>query len=256
VPVSHTDLLERTLRVALDAADAILEIYAADFSVQEKADASPVTEADERAEAVILAGLREITPDIPIVSEEAAAAGRIPNVGGRFWLVDPLDGTKEFIQRREEFTVNIALIDNGRPVLGVVSAPALGAWFIGAEGVGAARGEVSGRRAIACRRPPTHGLTVVSSRSHGDAEALETFLAGRAVAESTTAGSSLKFCVIATGAADIYPRLGRTMEWDTAAGDAVLRAAGGSVTTMDGADLTYCKPGFANPHFVATGLTD
>lgn len=246
-------LREALLPVARAAGQAILGIYATDFEVRGKADASPVTEADERAEAVILPELARLTPDIPVVSEEAAAAGRIPRVGERFWLVDPLDGTKEFISRNGEFTVNIALIEQGRPVLGVVLAPAIDRLFAGADGVGAFVEEQGQRRAIACRRVPAEGLTVVASRSHGDAAALEKFLAGRKVASQTNAGSSLKLCLVAAGEADVYPRLGRTMEWDIAAGDAVLRAAGGLVTTLDGRPLNYGKPGFDNPHFAAWG---
>ena len=247
------DLREALLPVARAAGEAILAIYATDFAVHGKADASPVTAADERAEAVILAHLARLTPDIPVVAEEAAAAGRIPHVKERFWLVDPLDGTREFISRNGEFTVNIALIENGWPVLGVVLAPALDRLFAGSEDAGAFAEEKGARRSIACRKIPAGGLTVVASRSHGDAAALEKFLDGRKVARQTSAGSSLKLCLVAAGEADVYPRLGRTMEWDIAAGDAVLRAAGGRVTTLEGAPLTYGKPGFANPHFVAWG---
>jgi 3'(2'), 5'-bisphosphate nucleotidase len=251
--LERVQLRNRISEIARRAGAAILEVYATDFDVRGKADASPVTAADEKAEALILSDLRLLTPDIPIVSEEAAAAGKTPAVDARFWLVDPLDGTKEFISRNGEFTVNIALIEQGRPTLGVVFAPALGRLFSGAEGCGARLDEESGSRAIACRAVPAEGLTVVSSRSHGDAAALDQFLRPRLVAANVNAGSSLKFCLVAAGEADLYPRFGRTMEWDTAAGDAVLRAAGGRVTDLDGRDLQYGKPGFANPHFVATG---
>ncbi len=170
----------------------------------------------------------------------------------QFWLVDPLDGTKEFVSRNGEFTVNIALIENGLPVLGVVLAPALGRLYAGADGVGAfVMGATGNRVGSKVREVPSDGLVVVSSRSHGDAEALERFLAGRKVASSVNAGSSLKFCLVADGVADFYPRFGRTMEWDTAAGHAVLRAAGGRVTDLHGNELVYGKPGFENPHFVA-----
>jgi 3'(2'), 5'-bisphosphate nucleotidase len=236
-----------------DAGRVIMEIYATDFDVSRKGDASPVTAADERAEAVILAGLARIAPGIPVVAEEEVAAGRVPEVGARFWLVDPLDGTKEFISRNGEFTVNIALIEDGRPVLGLVFAPAVGRLFGGAEGQGAWVEDQEGRRAIATRAVPADGLTVVASRSHGDEAALDAFLAGRAVASRTNAGSSLKLCLVAAGEADVYPRLGRTMEWDIAAGDAVLRAAGGIVNTVAGPVLQYGKPGFDNPHFAAWG---
>jgi 3'(2'), 5'-bisphosphate nucleotidase len=246
-------LLDVLTPLIRSAGDVIMDIYATDFDVTQKGDASPVTAADQRAEAVILAGLARITPDIPVIAEEAVAAGQIPEVGARFYLVDPLDGTKEFISRNGEFTVNIALVENGRPILGLVYAPAIGRLFLGAEGVGAWVEDTTGRRAIATRAVPAEGLTVVASRSHGDETALDAFLAGRTVASRTNAGSSLKLCLVAEGAADVYPRLGRTMEWDIAAGDAVLRAAGGIVKTVAGPVLGYGKPGFDNPHFAAWG---
>lgn len=246
--------LEQITSIARIAGDTILDVYATDFAVHDKADSSPVTLADERAEDVILRALKVLAPEIPIVSEEAASRGLVPDTGTCFWLVDPLDGTKEFVSRNGEFTVNIALIENGRPMLGVVHAPALERTFTGALGIGAFKLREGRRSAIACRRPPVDGLTVVSSRSHGDREALESFLAGRQIASQAFAGSSLKFCLVAAGEADLYPRLGRTMEWDTAAGHAVLAAAGGRVTTLDGDDLSYGKPYFANSHFVASGM--
>lgn len=252
--MDHAQILESLIGIARTAGEAILKIYAGDFKARDKADSSPVTEADDRAEEIILAALAALTPDIPAVSEEAASRGGVPRVGARFWLVDPLDGTREFVSRNGEFTVNIALIDGGEPSLGVVFAPALGRAFGGARGAGAFAEQDGRRRAIACRRPPSEGLTVVSSRSHGDREALQAFLADRRVASCAFAGSSLKFCLVATGEADLYPRLGRTMEWDTAAGHAVLCAAGGKVTELNGADLTYGKPDLANPSFVAMGL--
>jgi 3'(2'), 5'-bisphosphate nucleotidase len=248
-------LLEGVVAAAREAGDAILEIYATDFAVRGKDDSSPVTLADERAEALILHRLGVLTPGVPLIAEEAVAAGHAPDIsGGRFWLVDPLDGTKEFIGRNGEFTVNIALIDKGQPVLGVVLAPALGRLFAGIVGRGAWVVQHGQRRAIRCRVPPAQGLTVVASRSHGDAQALDAFLAGRKVAERVGAGSSLKLCLVAAGEADLYPRLGRTMEWDIAAGHAVLAAAGGRVHCIDGPELGYGKPGFANPHFFADGM--
>jgi 3'(2'), 5'-bisphosphate nucleotidase len=252
-PAARKALLERLIPLAHAAGKIILDIYATDFAVRGKTDNSPVTEADEKAEAVILRGLEQLTPDITIVSEEAAAAGRIPTVRQTFWLVDPLDGTREFVSRNGEFTVNIALIDGGVPVAGIVLAPTLGRLYAGALGAGAFVEDAAGRRAIACAHPSDDGLIVVSSRSHGDAALLERFLAGRKVASSVKAGSSLKFCLIASGNADLYPRFGRTMEWDTAAGHAVLLAAGGHVTDLSGRELTYGKPGYTNPHFVASG---
>jgi 3'(2'), 5'-bisphosphate nucleotidase len=226
---SRRELLEQVLPVTRAAGQAVLDVYATNFEVRGKSDTSPVTAADERAEAIILAALAKLTPSIPVVSEEAAAAGHAPAVAESFWLVDPLDGTKEFINRNGEFTVNIALIENGYPTLGVVLAPALSRLFAGVRGIGAFLEENAQRRPIACR-------------------------AGRKVASQTNAGSSLKLCLVAAGEADLYPRLGRTMEWDIAAGDAVLRAAGGMVKTLTGEPLVYGKPDFANPHFAAWGL--
>lgn len=249
------DLLDRIIPIARAAGAIVMEVYATEFKVGAKGDASPVTEADHRAEALILPALARVTPGLQVVSEEAACEGAIPVIDdGRFWLVDPLDGTREFVDRNGEFTVNIALVEQGMPVLGVVFAPTSGRLFAGAVGAGAFVEDESGRRkAIGCRRAPAAGLTVVSSRSHGDLAALDTFLAGRVVVSHVNAGSSLKFCLIAGGEADLYPRFGRTMEWDTAAGHAILRAAGGRVTDLNGTELRYNKPDFANPHFVATG---
>lgn len=235
------------------AGDLIMDVYSSDFSVEFKDDASPVTEADERAEALILPALRELAPGVPIVAEEAMAAGDSPKVTDSFWLVDPLDGTKEFISKNGEFTVNIALIDAGHPVLGLVYAPAHNRLFVGIEGQGAYLEDAAGKRAITTRKPPAEGLTVVASRSHGDAAVLEAFLAGHKIAKQVCVGSSLKLCMIAAGEADVYPRMGRTMEWDIAAGHAVLAAAGGSLTELDGSPFQYGKAKFANPHFVAWG---
>lgn len=240
--------------LARAAGRVILEVYATDFAVRDKADASPVTEADARAEALIVPALRQLAPAVAVVAEEAMAGGDQPATGRRFWLVDPLDGTREFIQRNGEFTVNIALIEDGEPVLGVVYAPALDRLYAGAQGLGAWSEEAGQRRPIACRRPPPEGSWVLSSRSHGDAHAVQAYLRDMRVAGQRVAGSSLKLCLLAAGEADLYPRFGRTMEWDIAAGHAVLAAAGGSVDTPDGAALRYGKPGFENPHFVARGL--
>ena len=247
------ELLEPVIAIARQAGDVVMSIYATDFAVRGKDDASPVTEADERAETIIVTALRQLTPDIPIVAEEAVAAGHRPEIADRFWLVDPLDGTREFVSRNGEFTVNIALVECGAPVLGVVYAPAIGRMFAGAAGTGAFVDDADGRRPIQCRVAPDLGLTVVASRSHGDADALDAYLADRNVASLTSAGSSLKLCLVANGEADLYPRLGRTMEWDIAAGHAVLAAAGGRVCDLSGATLRYGKEGFDNPHFVASG---
>ena len=247
-------LLAAVEAVAGEAATLILEVYAQAFEVRGKSDASPVTEADERAEACIVARLEQLTPDVPVVAEEAVAAGQVPAIGPRFWLVDPLDGTREFVSRNGEFTVNIALIEHGVPVLGVVQVPVQGLLWAGAQGQGAWRVDATGRRPVRCRQPG-QALVVASSRSHGDDAALAAWLAGAGLAGRALthrpAGSSLKFGLVAEGAADLYPRLGRTMEWDTAAGHAVLLAAGGEVVQLDGTPLRYGKPGFENPHFVA-----
>jgi len=254
-------LLAEAEAIAERAGKVILGHYQGVIAQRAKADASPVTAADEAAEAVIIPALRALTPDIPVVSEEAVAAGHIPEVHGpgnpsnRFWLVDPLDGTKEFISRNGEFTVNIALIENGRPVLGVVHIPALATTYGGIVPSISRRRQDGVTRAITARKPPGDGVIVLSSRSHGDAEAMDAFLGAERVGGHRTAGSALKFCLVAEGIADLYPRLGRTMEWDTAAGHAVVVAAGGRVTTLDGVELIYGKPGFENPHFVARGRT-
>ena len=242
-------LLPEIVALADRAGAVVLEHYRGDVTVRAKADASPVTAADEAAEAVILARLAELTPEIPTV-----AAGHVPDIDdGPFWLVDPLDGTKEFLSRNGEFTVNIALIQAREPVLGVVLAPARSQAWWGARTTGASARDAEGRtRAIAVRKRPADGLVAIASRSHRDAET-QAFLDQAGVAECISAGSSLKFCLIAEGKADLYPRFGRTMEWDTAAGHAVLSAAGGRVTTRNGAPFLYRKPGFENPPFIARG---
>lgn len=235
----------------------MLDHYRGDFDVRRKSDRSPVTDADEAAERTILDGLAELTPHLPVVAEEEVAAGRIPDIsGGRFWLVDALDGTKEFVNRNDEFTVNIALIDKTRPVLGVVLAPALNNRLFAGAGAGTAIVVEDGAadRAIAARRQPDDGAVIVSSRSHGDPDRLRALIAEVTVTDSLIIGSSLKFCLVATGDADIYPRYGPTSEWDTAAGHAVLLAAGGSVRTLDGQDLSYAKANFRNPEFIARGF--
>lgn len=248
------EMVDRVRDITLRAGKAILEVYRSDFEVEHKGDASPVTVADQRAEELILAALRrEVTDAWPIVAEEAVAAGDIPTVGGSpFWLVDPLDGTKEFIKQQGEFTVNIALIEDGLPKLGVVHAPAKDATYWGSPLGAFADLDGNGVRPIACRPMPEKGLIAVASKSHRNPE-LEEFLARYDLAESISSGSSIKFCLVACGRADLYPRTGRTMEWDTAAGQGVVMAAGGSVTRMDGTPLTYGKPGFENPHFVVRG---
>lgn len=230
-----------------------MKIYAGEVAVSTKADSSPVTAADEAGEEVIVAALRRLTPDIPIVAEESAARGELPKACPMFWLVDPLDGTKEFISKNGEFTVNIGLVEHGEPVMGVVLAPARGLGWWGCAGEGAHRRDEHGKVApIAVRARPAAGAVAVASRSHRDV-ATDNWLEQQGITETVSAGSSLKFCLVAEGRADAYPRFGPTMEWDTAAGHAVLRAAGGSVHAVSGEPLTYGKPAFRNPGFIAVG---
>jgi 3'(2'), 5'-bisphosphate nucleotidase len=244
-------------RLALEAGDRIMQIYdSPDFEVRAKSDASPVTAADEAADALISAGLAEAFPRTPLVTEEQAAS-HAQSVA-TFLIVDPLDGTKEFVQRRGDFTVNIAYVENGVPLRGVVYAPAKGRLFYtlpdgrSVEEIGPYDKEQPGEvHPITVSVPDNRALVVVASKSHRD-QATDDYIAQYAVKDMTSAGSSLKFCLVATGEADLYPRLGRTMEWDTAAGDAILRGAGGEMVRFDDhSTLTYGKPGFENPFFLA-----
>ncbi|CAH2604125.1 3'(2'),5'-bisphosphate nucleotidase CysQ [Rhodovastum atsumiense] len=249
-------LLALAFDLAAEAGETILAVRRRGFTARQKADRSPVTEADEAAEAIIAAGLRAATPDLPVVAEEAIAAGDVPATADSFWCVDPLDGTREFTAGGDDFAVCIGLVRAGRAVLGVVGAPAKGLLYGGIVGWGAVRRAGGVESPIAARHPPPEGLTVLASRRHGDVARLESFLAGRPVAARVHIGSALKFCLLAEGAADLYPRFGTTMEWDTCAAQAVLEAAGGSVHDGEtGAALRYGKPGFVNPHFYATGRT-
>ena len=244
--------LQTLVRIAQAAGTVVMRHYQAGCDARIKADRSPVTDADEEAEKLILAELAAAFPGVPVVAEEEAAAGRIAKVGSRFFLVDPVDGTKEFVKRGGEFTVNIGEVADGEPVSGVVFAPAIGRLFVGAGGEGAFELTAGETRRIAARAPAADGLVAVSSRSHPDAKTDE-LLKSLTIKGQTNAGSSLKFCLVAAGEADIYPRAGQTMEWDTAAGHAVLRAAGGSVTSWDGTPFVYGKPGFHNGPFIARG---
>ena len=247
------ELLEGARSAARAAAQAILEIYHTQFEVRSKADASPVTEADERAEAIIIAALAKLAPEIPIVAEEMAARGEAV-AAPRFWLVDPLDGTREFVAKNGEFTTNIGLIEGDRPILGVVHLPVTDATYAGAGFGTATRQEQDAAPvAIAARRIPETRAVVVHSRSHGNSAKLADYLAGLREPQTRVAGSAAKFCFLAEGSADLYPRFGPTMEWDTAAGQAVLEAAGGSVVLFDGKPFRYAKPGFRNPEFLAKG---
>ena len=263
LPSQTEDFAGTFAEIALAAGALILSIYGREFTVETKADSSPLTEADTAAEALIVERLAKTFPNIPVVAEESVANGIIPLLAERFILVDPLDGSKEFIARNGEFTVNIALIENGVPVAGVVYAPALGRiWWGSADGgafVAAVEDDCRGDHApLAARTAPHEGLTLVGSRSHGSGEG-DPRLDGLTIADFTSVGSSLKFCLLAEGTADLYPRFGRTMEWDTAAGDAILRAAGGRVVDMEGAPIRYGKrdqshdSDFANTHFWAVG---
>jgi 3'(2'), 5'-bisphosphate nucleotidase len=248
------DLLAQIEAIARAAGAVILQVYGTDFAVHGKADDSPVTAADEQAEALITPALKALRPAWAVVAEEAASQAHLPETGRRWWLVDPLDGTREFVSRNGEFTVNIALIEDGAPLLGVVYVPVQDLLYAGLVGQGAWAEAQGQRRAIRCRTVPANGVTLACSRSHGDEAATTAWLSGRPVAATIKAGSSLKFGLIAAGQADLYPRLGRTMEWDTAAGHAVLSAAGGEISDLAGAPLRYGKAGCENPHFVARGL--
>ncbi|WP_219861210.1 3'(2'),5'-bisphosphate nucleotidase CysQ [Vreelandella piezotolerans] len=249
-------LLEQVLAVAKEADNVIMDVYGRAFDVTVKIDNSPLTEADKAAHHVILQGLQALSLAYPILSEEDVAGFTGVGQGGRYWLVDPLDGTKEFIKRNGEFTVNIALIENGTPILGVVTAPALGTAYVAAEGVGAFKVEEDGRRhAIQVAGKPSEGATwrVVGSRSHPSPD-LAAWLDKLGEHEMLSMGSSLKLCLIAEGKADVYPRLGPTCLWDTGAAHAVIRYAGGRVDTLEGEPLSYANPAEKlNPYFVVWG---
>jgi 3'(2'), 5'-bisphosphate nucleotidase len=249
------DMLDKLGVLAKQAGVEIMKIYNSDFKVDTKADNSPVTEADQIAETMITEYIKSnITDAFPIIGEEAVTAGTAPELdGGPFWLIDALDGTKEFINKSKEFTVNIALIDVNRPALGIVHAPALNATYWGSQmGCYAQTSGQGEPRPATARKPTADGMVALVSKSHKTPE-IDEYLSKYTIKKEVASGSSLKFCRIATGHADIYPRLGRTMEWDTAAGHAVLYYAGGKVRDLDGKILPYGKPGFENPHFVATG---
>ncbi len=255
--MDYTSIVRTIRKLALEAGEAILEVYnSEDFDVRAKSDNSPVTEADELADRLISAGLKAAFPDIAIVTEEQADTHSVDSAV--FFLVDPLDGTKEFVQRRGDFTVNIALIENGVPTRGVVYAPAKNRLFFTTESGEtveetapfdpAAAGET---RPLRVSSPDASALVVVASKSHRD-QATDDYINSYSVSDFRSAGSSLKFCLVAAGEADLYPRLGRTMEWDTAAGQAVLLGAGGNVVRFDDhTPLSYGKNGYENPFFIA-----
>jgi 3'(2'), 5'-bisphosphate nucleotidase len=256
--------LSKLFTIAHAAGRVIMDVYRRDFTTRTKDDRSPVTEADVAAENLILAQLLKSHPQTPVIAEETAASGTIPKINSEFFLVDPLDGTKEFINRNGEFTVNIALIRGSEPVAGVIYAPAIGEAYCGATGTGAFSAQVSEEAdsstaawtkiSVNATRPR---LIAIASRSHRDIET-EELLSRIKPAEIVSRGSSLKFCTVASGAADIYPRFGRTMEWDTAAGQAILEAAGGQVTDIQGQRLLYGKTsaGYANPAYIAFGTAE
>lgn len=258
-------LLEGLIEAAHEAGREICRVYRAGFDVSMKADASPVTEADHAAERVILGHLARLAPGVPVVAEERVAAGEVPAVGARFFLVDPLDGTREFVSRNGEFTVNVALVEQGAPTLGVVYAPVTAVLYAGDTTVpravrmrlepdaSAAERAAAVREPIAVRAPPPDGrLIAVASRSHRD-PATDAYLARFQIAKTVSVGSALKFCLVAAGEADLYPRAQSISEWDTAAGHAIVVAAGGRVIDARGAPLRYGKPGFRSGAFVASG---
>ncbi len=251
-------LIDPVVSLAAEAGKAILEVYATDFDVQEKDDQSPLTQADLASHRVIMRGLAELTPDIPVISEEAG----LPDFDERgqwnpYWLIDPLDGTKEFVKRNGEFTVNIALIKDHKPVLGVVHVPVRNTTYTGCHGAGATvRADGDPPKPIGVARESATPMRVVGSRSHRGAS-LDRFLQSLGDFEMHPTGSSLKFCLVAEGSADVYPRIGPTSEWDTAAAQAVVEQAGGAVLELDGSPLSYNnKSDILNPHFLVAGPMD
>lgn len=247
----HARLLDDLAEAAREAGEAILEVVRQGFDVESKRDSSPVTEADRAAELIILGALARAAPGVPVIAEEEVAAGRIPAHGDTYFLVDPLDGTKEFVRGGDDYTVNIGLIEDGRPQMGVVFAPATGRLHGGVVGAGAWLDHGGGRQTIHTRCRPDQ-ITAVASKSHLNQLTIDYLQQAVGGCGYVAVGSSLKFCIVAEGQADIYPRASPTSEWDTAAGHAVLLAAGGLVDGPDGQPLRYGKPAFLNRAFVAT----
>ncbi len=236
------------------AGRAIMSFYKGDVAIRAKADNSPVTDADLASDSIIIAGLEKLTPDIVIITEETFDGNFVFEKNVPFWVVDPLDGTKEFIAKSGQFTVNIGLIENGSPIIGIIHVPVTGETFWGGVGQGAWVRDGNGTRAIKTRAAPEAGLTVVSSRYHGDPARLDAFLHDYKVARRDVLGSTLKFCAVAKGEADLYPHFGSgTLEWDTAAGQAIVEAAGGSIRLLAGGAMTYGKPELRNPPYLVTG---
>jgi len=251
------EIIEPVVALAVEAGQAILRVYATDFDVQSKVDESPLTQADLASHRCIVAGLEALTPDIPIISEEEGLpAFEERSKWRRYWLIDPLDGTKEFVNRNGEFTVNIALIDANRPVFGVVHVPAQDKTYVGCEGEGAQLRDGETVTSIRVASSSARPVRIVGSRSHRGSS-LDAFLENVGESDMLPMGSSLKFCVVAEGRADVYPRLGPTSEWDTAAAQAVVEQAGGQVLELDGKPLSYnAKSDILNPWFVVIGPTD
>ncbi|MFC3052960.1 3'(2'),5'-bisphosphate nucleotidase CysQ [Kordiimonas pumila] len=255
-------ITEPLIKTMLHAGSVVMKVFHSNFEVYGKADTSPVTEADRRGEEIITKALHKIAPDIPVVGEEAKSEGQCPDIsGGIFWLVDPLDGTKEFVKKGSDFTVNIGLIKDGHPIMGLVLAPAMNKLYWGIVGSGAWVADVEDNsiintKSISTRTANPDKLVIVASKSHRSSE-LEAYLENFPGADNVSIGSSLKLCLLATGEADLYPRLGPTCEWDTAAAHAVLLAAGGSVEVVGGAPLTYAKDltTFLNPWFLCRADT-
>ena len=248
------EMLDIVCRTAVVAGEAILKVYAEEFDVRHKTDKTPVTEADLAAERIIVDRLMSAFPDIPCVAEELCESEGMPPCCDRFWAIDPLDGTREFVARNGEFSVLIALVEEGRPVLGVVHGPAVGLTYAACgPGTLTLRRHGGAPEPIHARITPPDGLVVVHSRSHENSRRLAEFLQDYPVQARKSCGSALKFGVIAAGEGDLYPRFGTTMEWDTAAGQAVLEAAGGHVFGLDGLPLAYGKPGLKNDGFLAWG---
>jgi len=247
----HQQYLEACITIARDAGRVIMTYFSGQFDTRQKEDKSPVTDADIAANTLITKELLRLSPHIPIIAEEDEVAGAEGHE--MFWLVDPLDGTRSFVRGEPEFTVNIGLIRNHKPVLGVIYAPPQDIMYYGEVGQGAFRIEQDGKATpIKVRTPSTEGLVVTRSKAHPSAETAA-YMEKLRIREVVSGSSSIKFCMVAEGGADIYPRFGRTMEWDTAAGHAILLAAGGRVETVDGKPLSYGKPGYENPHFIAFG---
>ena len=247
-----SEYLDPVCAIAKRAGEAILKIYDSDFDVHDKADGSPLTAADQAAHHTIVEGLKKLTPDVPVLSEEASDIAYEERAKWpRYWLVDPLDGTKEFVKRNGEFTVNIAFIDGDRPILGVVYVPVTGVMYCACEGLGAFKIDGDEKSQIEVKPYKGNKARVVASRSHAS-EALQKFLDAVGDVETISMGSSLKLCLVAEGAADVYPRLGPTSEWDTAAAQAVVEVAGGKVTDLNGDPLRYNKENILNPWFIVS----